>query len=335
MRHVNIPIFVTHMGCEHDCVFCNQKKIARAFPMSIEKARDIIDRAVKTLPKEGVYAEIAFFGGSFSGIDLFEQTNYLKLAKQYVDSGVVRSIRLSTRPDMIDEEILDNFKEHGVNAVELGVQSMDDEVLKMNKRGHSASDVVAAARLIKEYGFELGVQLMPGLFGDTYEKSVLSAKKAVSLLPDTARIYPTLVIKDTELCALYRAGAFVPLSLDEAVKVSAQIYLIMKSAGVTVLRMGLMANEGLNGDDLIAGPYHPAFGELVAGRVMLQKAREILNGRKAPENIVIEVKRGEVSKMTGQKRQNIDALKKEFCIKNIKVAQSDDVGDEEIRIIDA
>ena len=321
-RHANIPIFVADMGCPHRCVYCNQKMIAQVGgAMTPELADEIILKALKTMDDRDV--QIAFFGGSFSGIPFDEQCGLLKTAKKYVDMGLVTGIRLSTRPDLINEKILDNFKKYSVTSVELGVQSMDDEVLKLNRRGNTVNDVENGAKMVKAYGFELGLQMMIGLIDDTCDKSIYTANKIVEFGADTARIYPTLVIKDTPLCELYEKGLYQPLKLDEAVLWSADILKIFEDADIAVLRIGLMANEGLDsGKSLIAGPYHPAFGEMVKSRLMLNHVIEQLKEyRYDRSRLKIIVPAGEISHMVGIKRENISLLKEKFGINDIRVRE--------------
>ena len=210
-KFFHIPIFVPHKGCPHDCVFCNQRKITgRQKDISIDEAKLIIDSHLETIEKYNskgtYYTEIAFFGGSFTAIDINKQTQLLKVAQKYVNSGRVQGIRCSTRPDAINGSILSNCQKYGVTAIELGVQSADEEVLSLSERGHSFKDVVNAAALIKEYGIELGLQMMTGLPGDTFEKSIEMSKKIASLCPKNVRIYPTLVMEGTHLMEMYKKG---------------------------------------------------------------------------------------------------------------------------------
>jgi histone acetyltransferase (RNA polymerase elongator complex component) len=216
--------------------------------------------------------EVAFFGGSFTGLSIHEQNDYLDAVKPYIDRGVVRGIRISTRPDYITEPILLNLKEKGIVAIELGAQSLDENVLSMINRGHSADAVKRSAQLIKSMGFELGLQMMTGLPGDTHDKSIETAKTIVSFHADTTRIYPTLVIKDTPLALLYAENKYKPQSLEEAIDLCASLYEIFHSAGVKILRMGLHPTESFfDGTTLLAGPFHQAFGELVQTRVWHNK----------------------------------------------------------------
>ena len=262
-KHYTIPVFIPELACPNRCVFCNQQKISGQILIPGED--EIIAQIEKYLPgfKPDAHIEIGFFGGSFTGVPVHEQEHFLQIAQPYLLSGRIHGIRVSTRPDYISAEKLDLLKLYGVTTIELGAQSLDEEVLLKSKRGHSIRDVENAASLIKEYGFSLGLQMMTGLPGDTLEKTLMTAHRIVALGADNTRIYPALVIKNTELEDLYRAGLYTPLSLDEAIDRVKQIIPIFDEAGITILRIGLHPSEGLlNGDDLVAGPFHPSFKEL-------------------------------------------------------------------------
>lgn len=267
--HAIIPIFIPHLGCPNDCVFCNQKKItARTAPLTGEQMTDMIDRYLETIGGRGIETvEIAFYGGSFTGIPMEQQREYLSVAKEYKDRGLVRKIHLSTRPDYINEEILSNLSHYGTDIIELGVQSFDEEVLRLSNRGHDRETVYEASRLIKEHGFELGLQLMIGLPGDTYEKSVRSAEEAAGIGPSIARLYPTVIIRDTELYEMYRRGEYRPLSMEEAVRTTKDMYRILTGSGVNVIRIGLKSTDLINESGEIAGGYHPAFRQLVESEI--------------------------------------------------------------------
>ena len=267
--HAIIPIFIPHLGCPNDCVFCNQKKItAKTAPVTIDDMKATVERYLSTLSDRGIETiEMAFYGGSFTGIPLELQRQYLSVAKDYKDRGIIRKIHLSTRPDYINEKILDNLKEFDVDIIELGVQSLDEEVLLLSNRGHNRQAVYQASELIKEYGFELGLQLMIGLPGDTHEKSVQSAKEAVAIGPSIARLYPTVIIRDTELYAKYQKGEYVPLSMEEAVRTAKEMYSILTNAGINVIRVGLKSTDLINETGEIAGGYHPAFRQLVEAEI--------------------------------------------------------------------
>ena len=260
-----IPIFVPHKGCPNQCSFCNQKHITGQIKETMpEMAKDTVEMYLKTIDTDIYHTEIAFYGGSFTATDIDYQTSLLKVAYSYVKSGQIKGVRLSTRPDAIDNKILDNLKKYNVTEIELGVQSMCDDVLELNKRGHTSSQVRTAVSLIKEYGFSLGLQMMTGLIGDTYDKSVYTANEICRLKPDFVRIYPTLVFNNTELAELYRKGDYRPMSLDDTVKLCRELLDIFENRnGIKVIRLGLFMNDKEAKENFLAGPYHPRLRELV------------------------------------------------------------------------
>lgn len=304
MAHANISIFVPHMGCKNMCSFCNQRYIAGTAEIPDEEAIiDAVKTAVNTKGYDALTTEIAFFGGSFTAIDRDYMVRLLEAAHTFVKEGTVSGIRISTRPDAIDEEVLSILKNYGVTAIELGAQSMDDTVLKMNDRGHSSLCVERASRLIKDFGFSLGLQMMTGLYGDTDEKALATADKIIALNPDTVRIYPTIVLEQTRLESLYKSGEYKPQSLGEAVSLASKLLLKFHENKINVIRTGL---HSIDLDRYVAGPWHPAFKELCDAEIYLSK---VLGSLKEKGNYIIYVPRGETSKMTGQKRKNIEFLK--------------------------
>ncbi|MBP3816639.1 MAG: radical SAM protein [Firmicutes bacterium] len=266
-----IPIFVPHIGCTESCVFCDQKQItAREKAPSEEEVRKTIDTWLSTLLNSGEELEIAFYGGSFTAIPLSMQQHYLSIAKEYLDKGLVSSLHLSTRPDCISPEILDLLKDYGVKTIELGVQSFDDKVLEKSKRGHNSDTVREACQMIKDAGFDLGIQLMIGLPGDSYESCIYSANETVKLMPKLARLYPCLVLQGTELMEMYRTGDYIPLSREEALSRTKEMYRILEDAGIYIMRVGLKSTDIINSKNLgeiNQGTYHPAFRELVEGEL--------------------------------------------------------------------
>lgn len=287
------------------CSFCNQHiisgKVKTAEPKDVEEA-------VKIALSHGCEsAQLAFFGGSFTAIERDYMTELLSAAKPFVDDGSISGIRISTRPDAIDDEILDLLARYGVEAIELGAQSMDDRVLFKNHRSHTADDVRNAAALIHRHGFELGLQMMTGLYGDTDQGAIYTAEEIAKLRPETVRIYPTVVLEGTELAKLYKSGEYVPQTLDEAVSLCSKLLLFFESVGIRVIRTGL--HSGGNVDDgYIAGAYHPAFRELCESEIYLSRVKAFL-GQKPHGKYKIFVSPKEISKMTGQKRKNIIKLK--------------------------
>ena len=268
-KHAIIPVFISHRGCPNDCVFCNQKRItARSGDVTAADARRTIEEHLSTLEKMNLETvELAFFGGSFTGIPLEEQCAFLSLAKEYKDAGRIDKIHLSTRPDYINRKILDNLKAYGVDVIELGVQSFDEEVLALSGRGHDARVVFESSALIKDYGFTLGIQLMVGLPGDTLEKCIFSARQTVRIAPAIARIYPTVVLRDTALHDRMLAGLYTPLSEEEAVLRSKAMYEILDDAGINIIRVGLKSSDIMASETA----FHPAFRQLVEGRIARER----------------------------------------------------------------
>jgi len=321
-RHINIPVFIPHKGCPNDCIFCNQKKISGYIEApEVDGIKSIIEAHLGTKKPSDSY-EIAFFGGSFTGLPLNEQEQYLKLAESYVNAGFVDGIRLSTRPDYINEKILLFLKKFPVKVIELGIQSLDNEVLMRSKRGYTRDMALKACRMVKNMGFLLGVQVMLGLPADTLEKSIETSKTLIAEKPDMVRIYPTLVIKGTELETEYAAGRYRPLTVSEAVSWCERIIPLYENAGIKVLRIGLQgSNEIREGGEVLAGPVHPAFGELVYSRIWLNRIIDGIEraGKAMTKSIVIHVPQNSVSSVIGQKRENIDVLKERYGFLSVNV----------------
>lgn len=305
--HGNISIFVPHIGCPHQCSFCNQVHITG---QSKIPDRNVVAEAVKIAEASRNYnpetTEIAFFGGSFTAIDREYRIELLQEAYKCVASGKVSGIRISTRPDAVDEIVLNELKTYGVSAIELGAQSMNNEVLKSNHRGHTAEDVEKASRLIKDYGFSLGLQMMTGLFEDTEERLIETACKIADLRPDTVRVYPTIVLKDTYLGRLYLEGKYTPQTLEEAVDLCVKITPIFERNNIKIIRLGL---HSIDEESYLAGPWHPAFGELVECEKYKKIASKEL--KKFPAGAyILYVNAREISKLTGHRRSNIEAFQK-------------------------
>lgn len=320
-KYFHIPIFVPHKGCPHDCVFCNQRKITgRQNDIAPDEAKLIIDSHLETIEKYNekgtYYAEIAFFGGSFTAIDINKQTELLSLAQSYLKSARIHGIRCSTRPDAINDDILSNCKKYGVTAIELGVQSADEEVLSLSERGHSFEDVVNASNLIKKYGIELGLQMMTGLPGDTFEKSIATANKIASLCPENVRIYPTLVMDGTRLMEMYKKGEYEPQSLSYAVNLAAEAAEIFISKGIDILRISLQTTDGVNAQTVI-GPYHEAFAELVYSEIEKRKLEKHITENNL-SNCTLEIKTDKPSQVIGHRKSNKEYFKKKYNV-NIKV----------------
>lgn len=264
-KQLIIPVFIPFGGCEYKCVFCNQEEITGASTLpTVEEVRATIENYLSTWKGTG-RREVAFYGGSFTGLDVDLQNSYLGVAADFIREGRIDCIRLSTRPDYIDEDIVKRLIGFGVKVVELGVQSFSDNVLRLSGRGHSAKDAKRAVKILKDAGMEVGLQLMPGLPGDSVELSIESAVTARDLRPDFVRIYPTLVIKDTPLERMYRDGAYVPWKLRDMVGLCKSMLSIFNEAGVKVVKMGLHPTEDLE-ESIIEGPYHRSFKDLVEGK---------------------------------------------------------------------
>lgn len=325
MKHYNIPIFVPHRGCPNDCVFCNQKKITGLdTDITVADIEKTIEEYLKTLPKNDRIIEIAFFGGSFTGIDYDVQGQFLSIAQKYIKSGDVNGIRLSTRPDYIDDKILTQLKKFGVTTIELGVQSLDKDVLQKANRGHSEKAVYDAVKLIKKYGFSLGLQMMTGLPGDNYAKSIKTAKKIIKQKPDFVRIYPTLVLKDTRLATMYESGTYKPQTLDDAVSLCKKLVLLFEKKDIPVIRVALQTTDEISpGGSIVGGPFHTQFRELVESEIYFDKFYKKLKHKKN-KSAVISVNPKELSKAIGIKKSNIKKFKEEYNI-DLKIVGEDSV----------
>lgn len=317
MKHINVALFVPDEGCPHRCSFCNQKTISgKTQRLTVSD----IDLAVKTALESADCnkGEIAFFGGSFTAIDRNYMISLLERAKLYIDKGLFAGIRISTRPDCISEEILGILKEYGVTSIELGCQSMSDRVLSLNNRGHSAKAVEDSAEKIKSYGFEFGVQMMTGLYGDDRDTAIETARRLIALRPDTARIYPTVVLENTELERLYKSGEYKPQTLDEAADLCSELLLMFHEADIRVIRVGLHSGGNVE-EGYVAGAYHPAFREICESRIYLRKVLSEIKRQGTPKGeITVTVGPSFVSMMAGQKKANTQKLREMGYILKIK-----------------
>ncbi len=321
-EHYIIPIFVPHEGCPHNCVFCNQDRITGVKDrVDAEKVKNIIEEYYETIENKDAIIEVSFFGGTFTAIREEKQRELLKVAKAYKDRGIVKKIRMSTRPDYINDYILSYLKEYSVDIIELGIQSLDDEVLVAAGRGHTVLDAINASRLIKEYGITLGHQLMPGLPKSNPEKDIKSAMDSLKMEPDIVRIYPSLVIKDTPMEKMYLRGDYTPYTLEKAVEVSKEIYSIFNEAGVNVIRIGLQPTDTINtGKDIVDGPFHPAFRELVESSLIIDKIRDEIS---KDEVCTILINNKDLSKLYANKKIYFNKLKDEGY--NLKVKVEDNI----------
>jgi hypothetical protein len=284
------------------CVFCNQNKITgRETDIEPSEIGTIIEENLKTLPKVGK-KEVAFFGGTFTAISLPLQRRFLCEVKKYIDKGLIDGIRLSTRPDNINREILELLKEMGVTTIELGVQSLDNKVLELSERGYKKEEVERASKSIKEYDINLGIQVMPGLPGSSFEKDLDTINRVIKLSPDLVRIYPTLVIKDTKLETMYRQGEYKPLGMEEAIKLTALLLSRLEINDIKVIRVGLQPSDDIRAEGVVIdGPFHPAFRELVESEIYRSFFEKILmkDGK-----IFVEVNKYDVSRAVGIKKSN-------------------------------
>ncbi len=323
-KHVNIPVFIPHYGCPNACVFCNQKKITGKPSYDKETVKKEIDEALSTIDADVCETELAFFGGSFTALPREEMLGLLKISDEYLKNNKVSAVRLSTRPDAISDEILDILAEHGVKTVELGIQSFSDTVLSASKRGHTAAVSENACQAVKEHGFKLIGQMMVGLPLSSLDDEIKTAEKICALGADGARVYPTVVFPETELCDMEKNGAYSSLTVDEAVKRTAEVLRIFASRGVPVIRIGLCSNETLD-EERYTESYHPSVGELSLNLMYLKMMRASLDEcrRENRDSAVFYVARGRISQAVGQKKRNVIKLKEEYGLKNVKVVESE------------
>lgn len=322
-KRITIPIFIPHIGCPHRCIFCNQWRVTgSASQPDKESVINTIEKYLSAVSPSVERVELAFFGGSFTGISPDLQERYLSWIQPYIEKGAIRCIRVSTRPDYICSGSLSLLKKYHVETVELGVQSFDDEVLKASGRGHSSEDSIKAVKLIRESGFRTGIQLLPGLPQDTPEKSIRSAEITVSLKPDDVRIYPAVVLKDTALEKFYASGAYKPMTVEETVELCSKMYGMFDKTGINVIRMGLHPMDFSDGESpVVAGPYHPAIGFMIKSRYR-RKALETLFADWRYENndikiatLLLPAKNRE--EYVGMNRENIFYLKDKFFLTEI------------------
>lgn len=330
-RRSIIPLFVPHLGCPNDCVFCDQKRISGS-PLPVCGAD--VTRTLKAAKARGQQrVELAFYGGSFTAVDRETRRELLSAAAPYRADGTVQAIHLSTRPDAIDQDILEFLKFWGVQTVELGAQSMDDQVLLASGRGHTAAETVQAAGLVKAAGLNLILQMMTGLPGSSRASDVQTARDIIALRPDGVRIYPTVIVKGTALEAMWRAGLYQEHTVEAAVAVCADILPLFQTANIPVIRMGLNPTEELSHGGAVGGAYHPALGELVRSEVLRRRAEALLLGVPAGAAVTLGVEPRAVSAMIGQHRCNITSLCSALNLADLSVRSVEGIGDE-IIIVD-
>ena len=316
-------MFIPHVGCPHNCVFCDQKSIAGSVcaptPEQVSnQVEQALEKPHKTPP------QVAFYGGSFTAIPVNDQTAYLNAVKKWIENGELSGVRVSTRPDFIDDATVELLWNNGVRTIELGIQSFDDGVLKASGRGHSPEAGIVAAECIKKHGMGLVLQLMAGLPGDTRETALASACQAAKLYPDGIRIYPVAVIEGTQLARLYKSGKYKPLSVEDAVEWAADMLEVFINADIPVIRIGLNPSESLE-PVVLAGAYHPALGELVRSRVYLRRAKESLKALNPQpgEDIILKCGKRYISAVCGQKALNRITLEEEFKLASLKVREAE------------
>jgi histone acetyltransferase (RNA polymerase elongator complex component) len=301
--HNNISFFIPHLGCPHCCSFCSQTKISGQEKIpTTDEVRDTCKRALSEI-KNLKDTEIAFFGGSFTAIDRSLMISYLEAANEFVGEDKFFGIRVSTRPDAIDDEIIAILKKYNVTSVELGAQSMCDDVLLKNERGHSAQQVEKASELIKNAGISLGLQMMTGLYGTTVEKDILTAEKIADLKPETVRIYPTVVLENTKLVDIYRLGIYEMISFEEMCKLCGKLLEFFESRNIHVIKCGLHSEENVE-KNMVAGYYHPAFREICESYIYREKMQKLINENPDRKEYIFCVNKSDVSKAVGQKKSN-------------------------------
>ncbi len=325
MAPLIIPVFLPYLGCGERCLFCNQKTTREGLS-SPSSVRSFIEDSLNHLSLDKKYREkqVAFYGGSFTAIGKEDQTRYLKEVQPFLDSGLVDSIRISTRPDALGEETLHHLKEYRVKTVELGTQSMIDEVLLLSKRGHSSEDTISAVLRLKQWGIEVGIQLMIGLPGDTFDRFLRTLDRIIDLKPDFVRIHPTLVLKGAPLENLWRAGEYSPLSLDQAIQWLKGGILKLEAASVPVARIGLQPTTDLE-RNLLAGPYHPALHQLVDSEIFFDMAKHLLQISSSGPQAFFQCNPKEVSNLRGQKNENILKLKEQFRLDEILIRERNEL----------
>jgi histone acetyltransferase (RNA polymerase elongator complex component) len=333
-----IPVFLPNIGCPHQCIFCNQAAITRMkqeIP-SPKKLDKIINHFLRYRGKQRDLTQIAFFGGNFLGLRASHMIPLLQEAGKFVTAGKVDSLRFSTRPDTINQKTLDMLNSFPVSTIELGVQSMDDHVLTMSKRGHTSIDTQKAVGLLKKRNYEIGLQMMVGLPGDDETKAQYTGRKIVDLCPDFVRIYPTVVLAESRLARWYQNGKYTPIPLEQCITLVKNLYLLLRKNDIRVVRMGLQASEHFEkATEILAGPYHPAFGHLVFSRIFLDMATAILESEVSDrDEICMAVHPRSISKLRGIKNINIEILKRKFNIKSIKVISEPTISQESLIVND-
>ncbi len=333
------PVFVPMVGCPHQCAFCNQRSITgRSITNLLQDVKTQLEQVMSRATIGDGKKEIAFFGGSFTCLSIDQQNTFFSLARPYLEAGYAEGIRISTRPDYLSDPVLENLQQNGLTTIELGVQSTDSEVLKASERGYTYEEILPSIHNLKNYDFKIGLQMMTGLPCDNRLKSIKTALDFVDINPDFVRIYPTLVVKGSALEENFRRGEYNPLSLEEAIEWVRDLRIIFELHDIDVIRMGLHSQEGFDrGDDLIAGPYHPAFGEMVESAIYRMWMDDIIGSsiaKSSPYNsIVFRVHTSRLSQAIGQKRGNLLYLYKNYPDIRISVQQDRTLDTDEIKVL--
>lgn len=328
-RPLIVPIFIPHQGCPFQCIYCRQDKIAGRpiDPVSPDYIKQTLDAATRSSKFTFTRRkEVAFYGGTFTNLPEEKMRLMLEAVAPYLREGLFTSIRVSTRPDSIDEGRLELMKSYGVSTVELGVQSMDDNVLALSKRGHSSSDVIKSVALLKQHGLSVGIQLMPGLPGDSESIFNRSIEKVLDLEPQMARLYPAIVIRETELASIFQAGGYKPLELDEAIKICGYACERLEGHGIPVIRIGLMTSPSLTAEgEILAGPWHSAFGFLVRSYIHQKRIEHFFTGLRRHVDIGIRAPGREIPLVRGYKNEGVRLIEKTSGIKIVYIKPDDAV----------
>ena len=310
MKHYNIPIFLPELACPFRCVYCNQFSITGKQQLpDIQDVKNIIENCLTSFKEDDRFVEVAFFGGNFTGLPVKMQDDFLKIVQPYLEKGLIDGIRCSTRPDYIDEKRVKTLKDFGMRNIELGAQTTNDTILQKCGRGHTFKDIENASQIIVNEGITLGLQMMLGLPFDSFEDDMQTARDIVRLGAKETRIYPCIVVKDTELERLYRKGEYAPLTLNDAVEQSATLYEYFTENNVKVLRIGLHTSDDLNGEAYVAGPYHKNFAEMVFSRLWGRKFDKI---DEKTDKIIIEVPENQLNHAIGYKGENKKKLQERY-----------------------
>ena len=335
MRHVNIPIFIPHLGCPNQCIFCNQRYISGTVDFDVTQVRALIEETLCTVA-DGDTCEIAFFGGSFTGIDRTLMIELLDIAEEYVRAGKIIGTRMSTRPDYISEEIIEILNGYTITCVELGIQSMNDEVLTYLKRGHTVQDTVNAANLLKSNGYGFVGQMMIGLPTSTSQDEIYCADMICRLGAFAARIYPTVVFRKTELEELTCNGEYIPLTLEEAVNRAADVLRVFNNNNVECIRIGLCDSENLHSDaTYVDGPNSPSIGEMVLSRLYFTNICEMIDKSSCMTekmNLLLRCSKGKTSQVIGHRKKNILELKNRYGFSKISVFEDAKLEDKELKL---